>query len=158
MWKQNSEILQNNLKKTPKKTPKWRQNGAKSGTKTTLETLQTQKMKLNLNSVILGRPGAPKRSPKTPQKQEKLLWNLISWSLKNDAFPEAFFLLFLPFWEIPDPGNQAKTLYCRSKSRFQIFTEKTQTFQNTTENASPNDPPKRGEIGKDTKKRTLNKH
>ena len=57
-------------------TPKLHQNGAKSGPKTTLGTLRTTTPKLKINSVILGRPGAPKRNPKTPQKHEKLPWDL----------------------------------------------------------------------------------
>ena len=69
-----------------------------------------------------------------------------------------------PFFFFFDPSWRSQTLKIKPKrytviqnrsSRFSR--EKTQTLQNTTENASPNDPPKRRESTQNTKKRTLEK-
>ena len=51
-----------------KMIPENEQNDIKSGSETTLETPQTEKHELEINSRILGRPGRPKWSPKGSPK------------------------------------------------------------------------------------------
>ena len=98
----------NTSNKTQQIAPTSIQYGTNSGPKTTLEALRKKTPKLIINSAILGRPTAPKENKKS-QKITKTSFRVIDSNQKN-VFPGAAFLDFWASQEVPDPGNQAKTL------------------------------------------------
>ena len=73
------------------------QNGTKSGPKTIQGALRTDKRKLIMNSLIFGRPGSPKWSPKITPKSNKMDLDPLLLALKKRDFPEAVFLRFSTF-------------------------------------------------------------
>ena len=132
---------------TPKMTTKCYKDGAKSGPKTTLGTLRTTTQKLEINSVILGRPGPPKRSPKTHKNQEKLLRNPFLWSLKKNAFSEGLFYVFLGILGGPRPWKSSQNAVRVCKNGSSPFPQEncksSKNSENTTkkhENDTTNDP------------------
>ena len=63
-----TEKTPKHFKSKPKMTLKWPQNGAKTGPKMVQGGRRTPKKNLKINSPILGRPRAPKSTPKLTLK------------------------------------------------------------------------------------------
>ena len=100
---------QNHCKSNPKMTLTWPQNGAKSGPRTTPETLRkeirTRKLILSFWVVKKLQNG----SHKLPKNYKKQILEPFENTPKNIIFQELFLFVFGATQEVPDPENQAKT-------------------------------------------------
>ena len=98
-------------------TLKWPQNGAKSGPKMVQGGRRTPKKNLKINSPILGRPRAPKSTPKLTQKSKKTDLGTFLFNPKKHDFPGAVFSCFLkpPGGPRPSKSSQNAVRVCKNE-------------------------------------------
>ena len=123
-------------------TPKWLQNGATGGPKTIQGALRTDKRKLNMNSLIFGRPAGPKWSPKITPKSNKMDLDPLLLALKKNVISQnPFFTFFLHFGSLPTLEIKPKR-YTVCKKRRSALSDKKLYFSETLAKKSHPEPPK----------------